>query len=69
MLKDNPGIRLVIIDPLSAYFGSVDTFKESTVRAILSPLGDMASRFNVALVCIMHLNKGTSSKALYRTQG
>jgi putative DNA primase/helicase len=69
VLKENPGIRLVIIDPLSAYFGSADTFKESTVRAILSPLADTAARFNVALICIMHLNKGTSSKALYRTQG
>jgi hypothetical protein len=69
VLRDNPGVRLVVIDPLSAYFGSADTFKESVVRAILSPLADMASRFNVALVCIMHLNKGNSSKALYRTQG
>ena len=69
VLKANPGVRLVTIDPLSAYFGSVDTFKESVVRTILAPLADLASRYNVALVCIMHLNKGNSSKALYRTQG
>jgi 5S rRNA maturation endonuclease (ribonuclease M5) len=69
VLKANPGVRLVTIDPLSAYFGSVDTFKESVVRTILAPLADLASRYNAALVCIMHLNKGNSSKALYRTQG
>jgi hypothetical protein len=69
VLKENPGVRLVIIDPLSAYFGNADTFKESTVRSILSPLGDLASRYNAAFVCIMHLNKGNSNKALYRTQG
>jgi len=35
----------------------------------LAPLADLASRYNAAFVCIMHLNKGNSSKALYRTQG
>ncbi len=69
VLKANPAVRLVTIDPLSAYFGSVDTFKESVVRTILAPLADLASRYNAAFVCIMHLNKGNSSKALYRTQG
>lgn len=69
VLKENPEVRLVIIDPLSAYFGKADTFKESTVRSILSPLAYLANRYNVAMVCIMHLNKGNSNKAMYRTQG
>jgi putative DNA primase/helicase len=69
VIKANPGVQLVIIDPLSAYFGNADTFKESVVRSILAPLADMASRYDVALVGIMHLNKGNSSKAIYKTQG
>jgi len=29
----------------------------------------MSESFNIALVCILHLNKGTSQKACYRTMG
>jgi archaellum biogenesis ATPase FlaH len=69
VLAENPDTKMVIIDPLSAYFGSVDTHKDSNVRAVLAPLTEMARRFNVALVCVMHLNKGNSQKACYRTMG
>ncbi len=69
VLAENPDTKMVIIDPISAYFGSVDTHKDSNVRAVLAPLSEMAGRFNIALVCVMHLNKGNSSKAVYRTMG
>jgi len=69
ILEETADAKLVIIDPLSAYFGSVDTHKDSNVRSVLAPLVEMAGRFNIALVCILHLNKGSSSKACYRTMG
>ena len=69
ILNETPDAKLVIIDPLSAYFGSVDTHKDANVRSVLAPLVEMAGRFEIALVCILHLNKGTSSKACYRTMG
>jgi 5S rRNA maturation endonuclease (ribonuclease M5) len=69
VLSENPDTKMVIIDPVSAYFGNVDTHKDSNVRSVLAPLVEMVQRFNVALVCIMHLNKGNSQKACYRTMG
>ena len=69
VLQDNPDTKLVIIDPLSAYFGCIDTHKDSNVRAVLAPLVELARRYSVALVCVMHLNKGNSPKAVYRTMG
>jgi len=69
ILEETPDAKMVIIDPLSAYFGSVDTHKDSNVRSVLAPLVEMAERFNIALICILHLNKGTSQKACYRTMG
>jgi len=69
ILEETPDAKMVTIDPLSAYFGSVDTHKDSNVRSVLAPLVEMAGRFNIALVCILHLNKGSSSKACYRTMG
>ena len=68
-LEDNPRIKLVIIDPLSAYFGSADTHKDASVRSVMSSLFRLAEKYNAAFVCIMHLNKGTASKAVYRTMG
>jgi archaellum biogenesis ATPase FlaH len=69
VLEETPDAKLVIIDPLSAYFGNIDTHKDSNVRSVLAPLVEMAERFGIALICILHLNKGTSSKACYRTMG
>jgi putative DNA primase/helicase len=61
-------VRLVIIDPVSAYLGSVDSHKNAEVRSVLMPLAELASDLRVAIVCISHLNKG-SSTPLYRAMG
>jgi putative DNA primase/helicase len=68
-LDENPDTKLVIIDPMSAYFGCLDTHKDSNVRSVIAPLVEIARRYNIALVGVMHLNKGNSSKAIYRTMG
>lgn len=49
--------RLVIIDPLLAYTGGADSYKESDVRAVLAPLAAMAERTGCAVVGVIHLNK------------
>ncbi len=68
-LKQRP-YSLVIIDPLNAYIGNgVDTHKDAAIRAVLTPLSQLAAKYNVALLCIRHLNKGSSDKAIYRGQG
>jgi hypothetical protein len=57
---------LVVIDPLSAYMGEKDTYKDAEVRRVLGPLSMMAERTGVAVVGIMHLSKNEQRKALYR---
>jgi len=59
---------LVVIDPISAYLGGTDSHRNADVRALLSPLSDLAERFNVAIVTVTHLNKGSGS-AIYRATG
>ena len=59
---------LVVIDPISAYLGGIDSHKNADVRALLSPLTDVAERFSVAIVAVTHLNKG-SGNAIYRATG
>ncbi len=61
--------KLVILDPLSAYLGKIDSHKDADVRGVLLPLVDLAEKNNVAVIGIMHLNKNTTSKAVYRAMG
>lgn len=62
--------RLVIIDPISAYLGAdVNSHDNAEVRALLTPLSEMAARHSVAVVAVSHLNKGGGGAAIYRTMG
>lgn len=61
---------LIIIDPLSAYLGRVDSHKNAEVRAALTPLAEMAIKSDVAIILISHLNKGgLDQDALSRITG
>ncbi len=68
-ILEKGGYGLVIIDPINAYMGSVDTHKDASVRGILTPLKMLAEKHGVAIVCIRHLTKATGGRAVYRGQG
>ncbi len=62
-------VRLVIIDPISSYMGGKakgDTFKNSEVRAMLTPLAEWAARLSVAVIAVSHFNKSGNGRAIYR---
>jgi len=61
--------KLLVIDPFQAYFGDGDLSSTMGVRKIMHRLGIWASLYDCAIVLIGHLNKNTSSKALYRSLG
>jgi putative DNA primase/helicase len=63
------GTKLVIIDPISSYLGGVDSHINVDVRAVLAPLAKVATDHDVAVVCVTHLNKGTSADPLTRVIG
>jgi hypothetical protein len=68
-LKTTPDAKLVIIDPISSYLGGVDSHNNVDVRAVLAPLAKLAADHGVAVVCVTHLNKGTSDDPLTRVIG
>jgi len=69
-LKDNPAIRLVIIDPLSNYLGDANMIDEQLIRKkILTPLKRLAAETGVAIVGVMHLNKKVNLSAINRVGG
>ena len=64
--KESP--ILLVVDPIIAYTASKDTHVAAQVPSLLAPLAALAEKYNVAVVCVRHLNKGTS-KAAYRGMG
>ncbi|GAI69308.1 unnamed protein product [marine sediment metagenome] len=69
-LKELHNVKLIIIDPLSAYYGTkVDTHKNAAIRSVLAPLAELAERYNVCVIGISHLRKSTSEAAIYRVTG
>lgn len=72
LLRDHidatPDVRLLVIDPVSAYIGQVDDHRNSEVRGLLRPLAQLAHETDVAIVLVSHLNKGVG-EAINRVIG
>jgi hypothetical protein len=52
-------VKLLLIDPLSAYLGvgKLDSFRTTDVRAVLGPLVAFAEELKLAIIAVMHFNK------------
>lgn len=68
-LQAHPLVVMVVIDPIAAYLGKIDSHRNSDVRAVLSPLTKLAHKHQVALIGINHLSKGDGENAIYRGMG
>jgi AAA domain-containing protein len=65
-------VKLVTIDPVTAYLGNdqkVDSHKNASVRSALAPIQARAAKLNFAAVGVSHLNKGGGTEALMRVLG
>lgn len=70
VIKSRPNLSMIIIDPISAYLGDLDSHKNAEVRGALAPLSALAENSNVSIVGVSHLNKSTGGeKAIYRIMG
>ncbi len=62
-------VRLVIIDPITAYLGETDSHNNAEIRGVLAPLSAMAASHGAAILLITHLNKSTGQNILARVIG
>ena len=63
-----PDLRLIIIDPVTAFVSGIDSHESAEVRQALTPLAELAKYTGVAVLGVGHLNKGAGS-AVYRVTG
>lgn len=62
--------KLVIIDPIQRYIPNGKSMdKANDVRSTLSPIRDLAEKYNCTIIIIMHRNKGNKTPSLYRALG
>ena len=59
----------LVIDPIQALLGGVDSHKDAETRAALQCLVALAERTGIAVMVVMHLRKAEAQKALYRVSG
>jgi putative DNA primase/helicase len=69
LLAELKNVRLVVVDPISAYLGDADSHKNAEIRALLAPLGDLAAKHGAAVVAVSHFNKAGQQDALLRVMG
>ena len=62
-------VAAVVIDPITAYLGDVDSHRNAEVRALLAPLSELAAKHDTAIIGVSHLNKSAGPEALMRVTG
>lgn len=68
-VKEIGDVRLIIIDPITAYLENLDSNSATAIRSALAPLAKLAEREKIAVVAISHLNKDIAKRAIYRAMG
>jgi hypothetical protein len=62
-------VRLVVIDPISAYMGGTDSHNNADMRGLLAPLSAMAAKHGAAVLLVTHLNKSQNPDIMARVMG
>jgi KaiC/GvpD/RAD55 family RecA-like ATPase len=62
-------VKMVIIDPISNYWGKVSENSNAGVRSVLHPLKKLAEKTGIAFVLIQHLGKSARASAQQRVLG
>jgi hypothetical protein len=63
-MQERPHNKLLMIDPVPAYLGEIDSHRTTDVRSALTPLEEWAARRSIAVASITHPPKGASGNAI-----
>jgi len=59
----------IMIDPITAYMGGIDSHRTTDVRSTLEPLDRFAEAFGVAVFAVTHPPKSSTGKAIHAFTG
>lgn len=64
-----PDLKLIVVDPISAFLGKVDGNASGEVRGLLHELKNIAEERNCSVILVTHNNKTQGQKAISRASG
>jgi hypothetical protein len=64
ILERHPDCKLVVFDPIAAFYGRIDNYRESEIRPAMQSLNKIAHDFNVAILLVMHYSKMNTTKSV-----
>jgi len=62
-------VRLVVIDPVTAYLGRGEVASDAEVHDVLAPLAVVAGQSGAAILAVSHLSKRGAASVLHRATG
>lgn len=68
-LATMPGVRMLVIDPISSYLGDLNQNKSAEMRPLLENIKDMAKRAGITVIGIAHFNKNADQESIHRVAG
>src|SRR5205085_2828640 len=69
MLRDHPDVALIVLDPISGYFGSADPNKDKEIRPVLEAVQNAFEASGAALLGVIHQNKRSDADAIGKVLG
>ncbi|MDR1492225.1 MAG: AAA family ATPase [Planctomycetaceae bacterium] len=69
LLNEKPDCKLVIIDPVSTYWGEIGENKNADIRFAMKQLKQIAETHGIAIVIVTHTNKGNGTDSSARIMG
>jgi RecA-family ATPase len=69
LLRDHPQVALIVLDPLTGYFGEVDPNKDKEIRPVMEAMTNAIEQSKTAVVGIIHHNKRSDVDALGKILG
>lgn len=69
VLDAMPDLRLLILDPITAYMGKTNSNSNAEVRVTLDPVTELAARRKITIMGVNHHNKRQDLNYIYRGLG
>ena len=69
MIEEIHGASMVIIDPVNGYLDDVDSYNNSEVRRLLTPLSLLSSRHKTSVIMVSHPPKTKGAPAVHKVSG